>query len=77
MKTTYKFTRKEKELLLLFKKRVSLNTADSFAGWRDTKEFESLEDAKLIFHSNSRIGGDFIKYYLTELGESAINQLEP
>lgn len=73
--TKFEFTPKERELLLLFKKKIGLTTYDNFAGWRDTPEWSAFVDKKLIYHCNRHSEGAYIRYELTELGQEALKSV--
>ena len=66
--------KKEATLVNLFLKHQTLSTVDGFKGWRDSKEFNDLEENNLIYHCNARSHGEFIAYALTSFGLLAAKQ---
>lgn len=72
MKITIELDNKEKECLAIFKDNAEPSTIDNFKGFGNTTEFGKLQDAKLIYHCNRHVDGDYIRYALTELGKLAL-----
>lgn len=75
MEITITLTPKEAKIIQLVKKKGSLSTSDNFGGYRDSPEWRTLCENKLLYHSNRHSDGDYIRYSLTELGELAFNQI--